>query len=200
MTDEQIAKTFTRLVMQGKLRSAVRFVTERDQGRILEGDDIDVKSGLPVREVLASKHPPAVSPPIEELEPYEVVPVMPSLDITVDVVEKIAKKMSGAAGPGGTDAIALQHWLLRFGVESALLREAVASFARFMANGSPPFAAYRAIVSNRLVALDKCPGVRPLGVGEIWRRCEPNAFLKWPATMPLRLVGKTSFVLALRLA
>ena len=33
MSDEQIAKTYTRLVLQGKLRSAVRFVTDRDKGR-----------------------------------------------------------------------------------------------------------------------------------------------------------------------
>ena len=32
MTDEHISKTYTRLVLQGKLRSAVRFVTDRDKG------------------------------------------------------------------------------------------------------------------------------------------------------------------------
>ena len=77
--------------------------------------------------------------------------------------------MAGAAGAGGTDAIALQHWTLRFGVESMKLREALAQFARWLANGSPPWAAYRVFLPNRLCGLDKCPGVRPLGIGEIYR-------------------------------
>ena len=39
-----------------------------------------------------------------------------------------------------------------------------------MSNGSPPYAAYRAVNTVRTVALDKCPGVRPLGIGEVWMR------------------------------
>ena len=31
MTDEQMSKTYTRLVVEGKLRQAVRFITQRDQ-------------------------------------------------------------------------------------------------------------------------------------------------------------------------
>ena len=170
MTDEQISKTYTSLVLQGKLRQAVRFVTARDRGGILQGDDIDVKSGLPVKEVLASKHPDARTPDITALEEYDVVPDLVPLDITGDTVLAIAPKLQGAAGPGGVDAIALQHWLMRFGKESGELRDAVASFTRWLANDSPPWAAYRAFMSSRLIALDKCPGVRPVGIGDIWRR------------------------------
>jgi hypothetical protein len=40
----------------------------------------------------------------------------------------------------------------------------------WLANHQPPWAAYRAIMAGRLVALDKCLGVRPVGIGESWQR------------------------------
>ena len=39
-----------------------------------------------------------------------------------------------------------------------------------MANSSLPWAAYRALMACCLVALDKRPGVRPVGIGETLRR------------------------------
>ena len=39
-----------------------------------------------------------------------------------------------------------------------------------MANSSPPWAAYRSLMACLLVALDKRPGVRPVGIGEMLRR------------------------------
>ena len=41
--------------------------------------------------------------------------------------------------------------------------------ADWMANSSPPWAAYRALMACHLVALDKRPGVRPVGIGETLR-------------------------------
>jgi hypothetical protein len=114
-------------------------------------------------------------PPVEALgtgvfEPYNETPQPVPLDITEDIVEEVASKLSGAAGPGGTDAIALANWLLRFGAESELLRREMAAWASWLANSHPPWAAYRALMACRLVALDKQPGVRPVGIGEIYRR------------------------------
>ena len=41
-----------------------------------------------------------------------------------------------------------------------------------------PFAAYRALMGCRLLALDKQPGVRPLGIGEMWRRAIAKCALR----------------------
>ena len=60
--------------------------------------------------------------------------------------------------------------MLRFGKESLALRDNVAVFAAWLANDTVPWPAYRALMANRLVALDKCPGVRLVGIGEAWRR------------------------------
>jgi hypothetical protein len=46
----------------------------------------------------------------------------------------------------------------------------MASFVELLANGSPEYAMFRAANITRLVALDKEPGVRPVGIGEIWMR------------------------------
>ena len=39
-----------------------------------------------------------------------------------------------------------------------------------MADGRPLLSAYRAMMSGRLIGLDKCPGVRLVGSVETWRR------------------------------
>ena len=90
-------------------------------------DDICTKSGRPVLEVLESKHPPMREPQaIGErggaCEEYEDgVPTTIPLIISSDTIEEVAVKLSGAAGPGGTDAETLKVWLLGFGQASGVL-------------------------------------------------------------------------------
>ena len=37
-----------------------------------------------------------------------------------------------------------------------------------MAIRIPPWASYRALILGRLIGLNKCPGLRPVGVGDTW--------------------------------
>jgi hypothetical protein len=46
-----------------------------------------------------------------------------------------------------------------------------------MANDFPPWAAYRALKAGQLVSLDKCPGVRPVGIRESWDRLTAKCIL-----------------------
>ena len=88
------------------------------------------------------------------------------LDFKEDDVTWVSSKLSGAAGALGAEAIELRNWLLCFRCALEDLRVVVASLADCMANSSPPWDAYCALMACCLVALDKRPGVRPVGIGE----------------------------------
>ena len=90
-------------------------------------------------EVLRTKHPKARTPTAASLDSYpgrpsELTPV----DITEDTVTAVAGRLSGGAGPEGTDSVSLQHCLLRFGAASADLRLIVGEFFGWLGNGQPP--------------------------------------------------------------
>ena len=114
--------------------------------------------------------PPVENPTCASFEEYEDIPETVPLDFTEDDVTWVASKLSGAVGVLGAEAMELHNWLLRFGCASEELRVVVARLADWMANSSPPWAAYRALMACCLVALDKRPGVCPVGIGETLRR------------------------------
>ena len=70
------------------------------------------------------------------------------------------------------------NWLLCFGCASEELRVIVARLADWVANSSPPWATYRTLMACRLVALNKQPGVRPVGIGETLRRALAKLFMR----------------------
>ena len=118
-------------------------------------------------EVLHTKHPEARTPTAAILDfypgrPPELTPV----DITKDTVTAVSGRLSEGAGPGGTDSVSLQHWLLRFSAASAELRLIVGYFVEWLGNGRPAWSVYQALMSGRLIRLDNQPGIRPAGVGE----------------------------------
>ena len=75
-----------------------------------------------------------------------------------------ARRIQGGAGPGGCDACHWRDALLRYGAHIAKLRDAVAALACRMTNSITPWDELCALTSNRLIALDNCPGVRPIGI------------------------------------
>ena len=164
-------------MIQGKLRAAVRWLTERDSAGLLSpsemtkvktssGEEIDVS----VLDVLRLKHPDPGASSKEACTPYPEVPAIAALDINGAHIQLVVRRLHGAAGPSGSDAGAWQDWLLRYGAHSERLRDAVAHLTRVVANTTPPWEFIRGLMASRLIAIDKCPGVRPIGVGESLRR------------------------------
>ena len=109
--------------------------------------------------------------PIEYIDPiiYEA--------IDGNSIRDAALKTTGAAGPSGVDTDGWRRLCLSFQRASNDLCEALASLARRLCTEFVDPAGIEALLTCRLIPLDKCPGVRPIGVGEVPRRIVAKAIL-----------------------
>ena len=169
LNDKHVSKVFASLLMKGKVRKAMRWLSERANGGVLDPMQ-ELKKGVTVLKTLKSKHP---EPHKTHLSSPLKVPVLPDFEdviIRSASIEKTTRSLQSSSGVSGTDS---QHWqtvLLRHGAHSSHLRDEVATLATKMCDQILPCSKVRALVSGRLIALDKCPGVRPIGIGEyLWR-------------------------------
>lgn len=90
----------------------------------------------------------------------------------------MAKKLSGSGGLVNFDSIAMKRLLLNHGGHSARLKNSIAKFASWLSNENDNWDAYRGLMICREVALDKMPGVRLLGIGDIFRRLIAKCILE----------------------
>ncbi|KAL7540686.1 hypothetical protein ACHAWF_006753 [Thalassiosira exigua] len=168
------ARRYDALIREGRLRSAVRMLTERDGGSLYMPDDLCTKTKKPVIEVLEEKHPEGVIPRREDFEEYvedeeEDGPCLPVFCWEEDVAV-MASRLQGTSGPCGVTAKALSNWLLRHKEHSMRLRVDLAEWAKLLANYVPSYAMYRALNAGRMLAADKDPGIGPLLCREAWMR------------------------------
>ena len=155
-TAEHRAQTYHSLVLRRKLQTVLLWITEMEMGGVLQPGDRCKKTGDQVMEVLRTKHPEARTPTAAILDSYMGrPPELTLVDITEDTLTTVAGRLSGGARLGGVDSVSLQNWLLRFGAASAELRLIVGDFLEWIGNGRPPWAACRALMSVRMITLDK---------------------------------------------
>ena len=120
---EPNARIFAKLVLEGKVHSAMRFLTESHGGGVLGLDDyMDDREERTVFDVLEEKHPSA-SPADEEAlvttteDPPEVHPII-FQSLTGAQIRKAALRTHGSAGPSGVDAIGWRRLCTGFKRES----------------------------------------------------------------------------------
>ncbi len=171
-------RRYNSMILSGKLRAAVRMVTDRDPGGLFKPNDKCPKTGRPVIDVLREKHPEARVPSEDNFDMHpggQECLESPPIYCYEENVAKAAAWLSGGAGLCGVEGIMLKTWMLQFGVHSKNLRVEMAEWMCWLSNGSPPYAAYCALNTVRELAADKWPGVRPsLGCGETWMQLMAN--------------------------
>ena len=133
-SEERTARDYNSAVLDGNLRAAVRRITARDGGGVMKPTDTCTKAGIPVLEVLHSKHPDKRVPDLDDpnnlaFETYPRVPDPIPLQCDVFEVEKIARKLNGAAGVDSVDAAQAKTFLTGFSRASAELREVMVDMA-----------------------------------------------------------------------
>lgn len=157
-------------MLHGKVREAVRLIAERITRGVLRTEDIVEGTCKTLLEILLEKHPSTTKPDPSAFAYCVSLPSLIDVDITALNVENLAHNIKGGAGPSGTDSIRWQSCVLHYGAHINRLREAIAALTRSMENTAFEWDNIKAQTANQLIALDKCPGVHPIGIGECLHR------------------------------
>ena len=177
-----LARSFSNLMFTGKCKAALDLLSNAQKGGVLHlHDHTDPNDPLSptVRDVLVKKHPapqPARNECIlqEEIEtPHPII--FESLDASV--IRSAALKVSGAAGPSGLDAHEWRRLCTSHRGASRNLCSSLASVARRLCSSFVDPISAGPLLASRLIALDKHPGVRPIGIGDTSRRIISKAVL-----------------------
>jgi hypothetical protein len=163
-----LARKFHNMVLGGKVHAAVQMVTNRGAGGSYWLHNLDSKPASPLIGVLCEKHPDSCVPLDNN---FDIYPDAPGCLDTMPVycyeecVAKAAACLSGNAEPCEVESEMLKHWLLRHGMQSECLCNAMTTWVDWLSNGSPPYAVYRAVKMVCTVALDKPLACSCLGWG-----------------------------------
>ena len=164
---EDASRIFAKLMMQGKVRAAIKFLSENSDTGILPSDDQTIAE-------LKKKHPEPADIMKESLlqGPIEDMPTSYFDEINEDAIKNAARQTRGAAGPSKLDSDQYKSMIVsnKFKSEGKQLREQIAALARKLATTITDPALLEAYTTCNLIPLNKNPGVRPIGVGEILRR------------------------------
>ena len=166
---------------QGKVRSALSYLSREQNGGVLGLDDIIPQThGLTTRDILRDKHPtgnPACPESLLADTPEAINPII-YCNLDAECILSAALHTQGAAGLSGLDAYAWRRLCSSFKSASHDICHALAAVGRRICSSNIHPDNLSAFVACRLIPLNKCPGVRPIGVGEVPRRIIAKAVLR----------------------
>ena len=170
-----LSKTYSDLIMRGKLTQATQLLEGEESGGPLPVDDDLIAQ-------LERKHPVAEPSHADALLKGPVKPTPASIyyNITGALIRKCALNSTGGAGPSGLSSTGAKRILCSdsFGKLTDDVCHALADLTRILATEQLPASVMQPIANCRMVGLDKSPGVRPIGIGEIFRRIITSALIQ----------------------
>ena len=179
------AQVFTRLMLQGKVGAALRWISDNNRG--------SVNITTEVFDQLKSKHPQSREIQDNSLLFGPIYKVEPVIYNNIDgrTIEKAARSMNGSAGPSGVDGEAWKRLLCSKsgGKTSEALCDSIANIVRRLASEHVDPKCIEPIVNCRLIPLDKNLGIRPNGIGEVLRRIIGKAVSSFTKEDTMKSVG-----------
>ena len=144
--DNHLVTVFTRLMLQGKVRAAVRWLSEQSKGKVLSShctvemkDQNGSSSTMSVLDALKQKHPAPHCPPDVTLLKCESLPPRLDLEVTGVHIHHVASHIQGSAGPSDTDACHWQDVLLQYGAHSEHLCDSIVTLICSLSNTVTPW-------------------------------------------------------------
>ncbi len=174
-------RKFEELMFQGKTHAALELISHSGKGGFLHLNDvIETEENIKtVKEILKSKHPPnkpANTDACWSGTPPQVHPVIFD-SINATVIRSAVLRTRGACGPSGLDAYEWRRLCTSFKRASDSLCEALSQVAKRLCSDITNPDTISPLLACRLIALDKCPGVRPIGIGDTSLRIMAKAIL-----------------------
>ena len=172
-------RSFEKLVAMGNVKAAVRLITEHGDRGCLPLDGIQ-PDGRTVMQHLIDKHPPgqpADPSTISDCPPTRTPHPIIYEEIDGTPIKSIVQRMDGAAGPSGLNAADWKRMCFSFHRQSDDLCRVIAGLTKKLCSTYVDPHGISSLVACRLIALDKSPGVRPVGIGETLRQLVSKAVL-----------------------
>jgi hypothetical protein len=178
---DQLAKKFSKLMSQGKVQAAMRLLSSSEASILSVNDMVETSSGesRSVLEELRAKHPPKAP-----LDPDTIIsnPEREFHPVVFDAISNVTirravLKTTGGAGPSGTDAAFWKRLCSSFSHSSNDLCASLALIAKKISTSYVDPEGLTCLTASRLIALDKMPGIRPIGIGEVVRRAINKAIV-----------------------
>ena len=183
---EAVSWAFSKMMFLGNVHGALNFLSRNTSGLPLKLEDvIQTKEGttesvLNIQESLHPEGKPLVTEALLSCTLPNALPADPVIFEAIDgnMIKSTTLHCKGSVGPSGVDARAWRRMCSSFKETSARLCEAIAGVAKCICTQPVSPSGLNALLACRLVPLNKNPGVRPIGDGEVAKHIVCKAVIR----------------------